>query len=327
MRVSVLGRLAPSPTGALHLGGAATFLIAWLSARSQGGRVLLRMEDLDPERSRPHFAEELRRDLRWLGLDWDDEVAQSSRLDRYSWALQELTRRGLTYECDCSRAELQRAASAPHPGEESRYPGLCRHKDRRLVPPRRPPALRARVPEDAVEEFVDRRSGPQRQAVALEAGDFLLRRGDGTPSYQLAVAVDDLELGVTEVVRGEDLLPSTARQRWLIRQLGGAPPSYLHTPLVVGPDGARLAKRLRGVSVADHRATGTSPELLVGALAHGLGLASHEEPTTPAALVSTFHVAHLIPGRVVLSGSLLEHFKQGPAPPTQETGASARSLP
>jgi len=293
----VSGRLAPSPTGELHLGGASTFLVAWLEARSRGVPLLLRVEDLDAARVAPHAEARILDDLAWLGLAWDGAPArQSTRGAAYEAALAALDAAGLVYPCDCSRAEVARIASAPHEGDEVRYPGTCRDKPRDRAF-RRAPALRFAVTPGALVAFVDGLRGPQRERVDLRAGDFVLRRGDGVFAYQLAVVVDDLEMGVDHVVRGADLLPSTARQIALARALGGAPPAYLHAPLVVGEDGARLAKRAAGVTVRDHRAAATSPEALVGELARRLGL-SGGAPTTPAALLATYDRARLTRGPV-----------------------------
>ena len=211
-------------------------------------------------------------DLRWLGLDWDgDVVRQSERHARYDAALAALDRAGKLYPCDCSRAEIARVASAPHAGEDLRYPGTCREKPRERAF-KKAPSWRFRVPDDLEIAFVDGFLGPQRERVGETVGDFALKRGDGVYAYQLAVVVDDLAMGVDHVVRGADLLGSTARQIALARALEGRPPDYLHAPLVLGPDGARLAKRAQGIKIAGHRAAGVSPDALVGALAGLIGL-------------------------------------------------------
>lgn len=297
------GRLAPSPTGDLHLGGAATFLVAWLDARSRGGTLVMRMEDLDTARVLPGSERGLIDDLRWLGLDWDEgpdeggpvgPYRQSERLDRYEHALDLLGRRGLTYLCDCSRAEIARAASAPHEGEEGpRYPGTCRPLGLERRAFRRPPAVRFAVPPGASASFVDGVHGAQRQDVDAVVGDFVLRRGDGVVAYQLAVVVDDLAMGVERVVRGADLLGSSARQMVLAGALGGEPPSFAHAPLLLGPDGARLAKRAHGVPVREQRAAGRSPDEVVGALAHAIGLSDDPGPRAARALLASY-----APGRL-----------------------------
>lgn len=291
------GRLAPSPTGALHLGGASTFLVAWLEARTRGVPLRMRIEDLDSARVVAAAEARILDDLAWLGLDWDGElVRQSTRHAAYEAALARLDAAGKVYRCDCSRAEIARVASAPHDGEEVRYPGTCRERPR-VRPWRRPPSLRFAVDVGVTVTFVDGLLGPQSARVDVETGDFVLRRGDGVFSYQLAVVVDDLAMGIDHVVRGADLLPSTARQLMLARALGGEPPSYLHAPLVVGPDGARLAKRARGVSVRDHRDDGLRGEQLLGRVAAMLGLADGEA-TTPRALLSSYDRRRLVRGVV-----------------------------
>jgi glutamyl-tRNA synthetase len=280
------GRFAPSPTGELHLGSAATALVTWLAARSASGRLILRVEDIDGPRVVAGVEESQLEDLRWLGLDWDEgpdgggehgPYRQSERGARYEEALRRLSERGLVYACDCSRAELQRIASAPHAGEEGpRYPGLCRDKGPAPRVWRRPPALRLAVPPGTV-CFRDRFQGEQRQSVLDAVGDFVLKRGDGVYSYQLAVVVDDLAMGVTEVVRGADLVDSTPRQILLAELLGGTPPAYAHAPLVLASDGSRLAKRARGVSLRDHRAAGRPAPAVVAELARHLGLLDEGE--------------------------------------------------
>ncbi|HET9929936.1 MAG TPA: glutamate--tRNA ligase family protein, partial [Polyangiaceae bacterium] len=220
----VIGRLAPSPTGLLHLGHARTFLVAWWSARSQHGRVVLRVEDLDGARSEQKYIDAALRDLEWLGLDWDGApLIQSSGLPRLSAAIDGLVARGLAYPCTCTRGDIRNAQSAPQQGvTEPRYPGTCRGRYASLAEAEaqsgRPAGIRLRVPEGYV-EFVDRLAGPQRFDVQAEVGDFLIARRNGAPAYQLAVVVDDAHQSVNEVVRGNDLLSSTARQIVLERAL------------------------------------------------------------------------------------------------------------
>ncbi|HEU4407366.1 MAG TPA: tRNA glutamyl-Q(34) synthetase GluQRS [Polyangiaceae bacterium] len=311
------GRLAPSPTGELHLGGAATFLVAWLEARAAGGSLVLRVEDLDGARVRPGSAEALLADLGWLGLDWDEgpdrggpsgPYVQSERAAHYEAALARLAGRGLVYACDCSRAEIARAASAPHgPDDEGpRYPGTCRPLGLRPRAFRRPPALRFALPEGARAAYRDLARGGRDEAVAETTGDFVLRRGDGAFAYQLAVVVDDLAMGVTQVVRGADLAASTARQVLLWGLLGDrAPPLYLHTPLVLGPDGERLAKRHRGVPVRDQREAGRSAPEVWGQLAHALGLVGDPRPRSPRELLALYDRGRLAPGPVRAPAPLL----------------------
>ncbi len=244
------GRYAPSPTGTLHLGNLRTALLAWLFARSAGSRFLVRMEDLDSGRVREGLAEQQLADLAAIGLDWDGEVVfQSQRLDRYEAAIEALG--DLVYECYCTRAEIREAASAPHgPLPEGAYPGTClRLTAAELAAKRatgRPPALRVRA-EAARIVFADRLHGDTEGVV----DDFVVRRNDGAPAYNLAVVVDDAAQGVEEVVRGDDLLDSTPRQLFLARALGLPEPAYAHVPLVLGPDGARLAKRHGAVTLRD----------------------------------------------------------------------------
>ena len=226
--MAVRTRFAPSPTGDLHLGGAWTALASWVVARREaGGRCVLRVEDLDPPRVVAGSEARIAEDLRWLGLGWDEEAPrQSVRTAAYEAALAKLAAAGLVYPCDCSRAEIARAASAPHAGEETVYPGTCREADpgREM---KRAPALRVRVP-DAVVAYEDEAVGHVEQNLRREVGDFVLRRGDGVFAYQLAVVVDDAAQGITDVVRGADLVSSTPRQIWLGRALGLPVPRFTH---------------------------------------------------------------------------------------------------
>jgi glutamyl-tRNA synthetase len=241
------GRYAPSPTGDLHLGNLRTALLAWLFARSAGGRFLMRMEDLDSRRVRPGMEERQLADLAALGIDWDGPVVrQSERLSLYEAAIEQLD----TYPCFCTRAEIREAASAPH-GPVGAYPGTCRElsavdrAERESLG--RPPALRVRAGNARV-EVEDRLLG----RIAGTVDDFVVRRGDGVPAYNLAVVVDDAEQGVDQIVRGRDLADSAPRQAWLARTLGFAEPAYAHVPLVLGPDGTRLAKRHGAVTGDEH---------------------------------------------------------------------------
>ena len=280
------GRFAPSPTGTLHLGNLRTALLAWLFARSAGGRFLVRMEDLDAGRVKPGSADEQLADLAALGIDWDGEVAfQSARLGLYSAALDELRSERLLYECYCTRAEIRAAASAPHgPLPEGAYPGTClRLSATELAAKRasgRPPALRVRA-DAAVVAFEDRLMGRYEGAV----DDFVVRRNDGAPAYNLAVVVDDAAQDVGEVVRGSDLVDSTPRQLWLARALGLAEPRHAHVPLVLGPDGARLAKRHGAVTL---REVGAGAALAW--MASSLGLPAAR---TPSELLERFDPARL----------------------------------
>ena len=274
------GRFAPSPTGDLHLGSVATALVAWSSARAAGGRLVLRVEEIDRPRVVAGAEARQLEDLRWLGLDWDEgpdvggphaPYRQSERSARYEAALAALAARDLLYYCDCSRAEIAAVASAPHAGEEGpRYPGTCRDFGLRERAWKRPPAIRVAVPGGRI-AVDDALQGPIVQDVAAEVGDFVLKRGDGIYAYQLACVVDDLAMGVTEVVRGADLLASAPRQVLLATLLGGTPPAFAHVPLVVAADGSRLAKRAADVVLGERRAGGESPARVVAELAALLG--------------------------------------------------------
>lgn len=247
-----VGRFAPSPTGELHLGNLRTALGAWQRAREVGGRFVLRWEDLDGANASPRWEAAQARDLRLIGVDWDGTpVRQSERFDRYHAALDQLATAGLTYLCYCSRREIREAAAAPHGHYGYDYPGTCREltADERAEREAtgRAGALRLRANAEVV-SFTDEVHGPQ----SVKVDDFVLRRNDGTPSYHVAVVVDDDEAGVDQVVRADDLLPSAARQLLLYRLLGLAEPStYAHLPLVVSPDGTRLAKRDGAVTLSD----------------------------------------------------------------------------
>lgn len=291
------GRFAPSPTGQLHLGGACTALCAWLAARAQSGTFVLRIEDLDTARVRAKSEQDIEEDLLWLGLDWDEgpiegpfgPYHQSERGRLYQEALDKLGALGMTYFCDCSRKEVERCASAPHAGDDGAvYPGTCRDLPQNRVF-RRAPAVRFRVPCGAEVTFEDAVHGPQRVDLSQQSGDFVLRRGDGVVAYQLAAAVDDVAQGITQVVRGADLLGSTARQLMVMRLLAGREPTYAHAPLVLDLQGNRLAKRACGVSVRDYRVAGVHPSALIARLAHVLGLAnSNERRLTADELVHRF---------------------------------------
>jgi glutamyl-tRNA synthetase len=285
----VVTRFAPSPTGDLHLGGAWTALASWVWARREGGTALLRVEDLDRPRVVPGAEVRILEDLAWLGLRWDEPVLrQSERDDAYERAIAHLSAAGLVYPCDCSRAEIARAASAPHAGEEGRemaYPGTCRDLDPGR-PMKRPPSIRFRVPDEEI-AYVDAIAGRVAQHLSRDVGDFVLKRGDGVFAYQLAVVVDDLATNVTDVVRGADLVASTPRQIALARALGAVPPAYAHVPLVVGADGARLEKRTRGITLRELRHAGVSAERVIGELAHGLGLAPTAAPAPAASIAQS----------------------------------------
>lgn len=278
------GRLAPSPTGHLHLGHALTFWIAQERARAHRGTLILRNEDLDPDRCKQEFLDDLIEDLRWFGLRWDEgpdvggpagPYAQSERRAHYVQAFQRLWSGGFVYPCRCSRRDVQQALQAPHAADdEPVYPGTCRDRQEgfdevaRLLPGLEPRPRQAsgprinwrfRVPDGEVVELVDGQFGPRRWVAGRDFGDFVLWRHDDVPSYQLAVTVDDALMGITEVVRGADLLVSTARQWLLYRALGWAAPAFFHCPLVLDEHGHRLAKRHDAMSLRTLRAAGRTP--------------------------------------------------------------------
>src|SRR5437588_733880 len=269
----VIGRLAPSPTGAQHVGNARTYLIAWLSARSRGGRVVLRIEDIDSPRVKAGAAEQACADLHWLGLDWDcGPVVQTERLPLYQSALARLQGEERVYPCTCTRSDVEQAASAPHAEHEGPvYPGTCagRRVDDAAALGDRPHCWRFRLPPCSP-GFVDGFRGPTSIDLRALGGDFVVwkaprRAGEAAgPAYQLAVVVDDADQGVTEVVRGDDLVPSTPRQLLLYEALGLRPPAFSHVPLVVGPDGRRLAKRHGDTRLAALRAAGVRAAALGG---------------------------------------------------------------
>ena len=292
---NVRGRFAPSPTGHLHLGNARTALLAWLQARQAGGDFLLRVEDLDPERSRAELEAEQQEDLRYLGLTWDEPpLRQSERAPRYAAALEQLRAQDAVYPCFCSRTEIAQSASAPHGPEGPRYPGTCAHLNQAQRAERRrtrAPAWRFRVPPGTV-RFDDAIRGACEADVAREGGDFVVCRADGVASYQLAVVVDDAASGITHVVRGDDLLPSTPRQLLLQGALGLPTPRYAHVPLLLAPGGARLAKREGGDTVRALRERGVPAAAVIGLLAHSVGLGGGA-PATAAEFVPGFSLSHL----------------------------------
>lgn len=292
------GRYAPSPTGPLHRGNAQTALLAWLQARLWGGAFVMRVEDLDEVRAQSEHAAGLLVDLAWLGLDWDEgpdvggpcgPYTQSERTTIYDDALERLRAAGLAYPCACSRRDIREAAGAPH-GPLPVYPGTCRGLSLEAVRQARPDRQAAwRFAVDAREVRVqDVLAGEVVQRLDEEVGDFVIKRSDGLFAYQLAVVVDDILMGVTDVVRGADLLDSTPRQIALFEALGAEPPRFWHVPLVLDEDGHRLSKRDGASSIAALREAGMAPEALVGELAFGAGLLvdlAEAEPMTPHALL------------------------------------------
>jgi glutamyl-tRNA synthetase len=300
------GRFAPSPTGPLHLGNARTALLSWLAAQAADGDWLMRVEDLDGPRVRQGLEGRILDELRWLGLDWDEgpdlggdvgPYRQSQLGARYAEALKALRAVRRAYPCFCSRAEIAAAVAAPHgPADEGpRYPGTCRglppaELTRRLG--ERRPAWRL-VVEPGEVVFEDGVHGRCAYDVAATTGDFVVMRADGIAAYQLAVAVDDAAMGVTDVVRGDDLLPSTARQLLVYQALGLTPPRFAHVPLVVGEDGERLAKRHGALSLGELRGRGVDPRAVVGLLASLSGLVAPGTRCWPKELVDGFELARL----------------------------------
>jgi len=287
----MVGRFAPTPSGRMHLGNLFSALLAWLSVRSQGGELLLRIEDLDTMRCTVENADILKDDLRWLGLTWDRETApQRERSRRYEEILEELRAAGHVFPCWCTRGDLKHAPNAPHASDgHPIYPGTCRNlteAERAARAAKKPPLYRLRVPDEFI-SFTDGNYGVQGENLAKDCGDFILRRADGVFAYQLAVVVDDIDNGITEVVRGSDLLTSTPRQLYLYRLLKATPPSYYHIPLLTAPDGRRLSKRDQdldmGILRQKHR-----PEELLGALAFGAGLLERNEPCRAGELIPLF---------------------------------------
>jgi glutamyl-tRNA synthetase len=300
-------RLAPSPTGALHLGNARTFLVNWWVARQRGWRVVLRIEDLDGPRVKAGADRAAMDDLRWLGIDWDEgPVYQSPRTPIYRVAAERLLSQGKAYPCVCTRREVELAASAPHAEDGAAvYSGACRGRFKSIEEARasvsRVPAVRFAVPEGEV-EFVDGFRGAIRMNPARELGDFVILKADGTAAYQLAVVIDDAEMGVTEVVRGDDLIDSTPRQILLYRALGMPErvPNYWHLPLVVGTDGRRLAKRHGDTRLAYYRQRGVPAERVVALLARWSGVEVAEE-VSARELVRRFDLGRLPREQVVFT--------------------------
>ncbi len=281
-------RFAPSPTGKMHPGHARTALVTWLQARRQGGKIVMRIEDIDRPRVVPGSADAIFRDHEWLGLDWDEgPVFQSSRDEAYERALSQLQKADMVYPCTCSRKEIAAIASAPHGDEGPRYPGTCRNGVTKLG---KPPALRF-VFEGPSPGFEDVLCGTYPEGRA--GGDFVLRRADGVWAYQLAVVVDDAEAGITEVIRGADLLSSTPRQIALYRGLGCPVPRFAHVALVVDGDGTRLATRHRATSIESLREAGRSSEQVIGELACSLGLTATDAPICPEELVQVFELSEI----------------------------------
>lgn len=293
--VPVVGRFAPSPTGRMHAGNVFAALVSWLLVKSQGGKIVLRIEDLDIERSKPAYIDAVQRDFEMLGLTWDEgPYFQRDRTEAYRAAFEELAARDLVYPCFCTRADLH-AASAPHRGEKLVYPGTCRElslAERTSRALTRTPAQRLRVPSEEI-SFTDQVQGLYSQNLARDCGDFLLRRSDGAFAYQLAVVVDDAEQGITSVVRGVDLLCSTPQQMYLQNLLGLPHPVYAHIPLLVAEHNRRLSKRDHDAALDELLARFKTPVAVIGHIAGLTGLAPTSDPITLEELLRTFELAAL----------------------------------
>lgn len=288
MEQKPIGRFAPTPSGRMHLGNVFAFLIAWLSVKSKDGSIVLRMEDLDTQRTSDEFAQILREDLLWLGLSWDSEqTPQSQRSDIYNRYFGQLQDEGLLYPCYCTRSQLHNV-NAPHRSDGTYvYPGTCRHlSEEEKAAFSRSPAWRVAVP-DRIWRFEDLLQGPFTQNLTEDCGDFVVRRADGCYVYQLAVVVDDGEAGVTEVVRGVDLLGSAPRQMYLQEKFGFPHPTYGHVPLLLAPDGRRLSKRDMDLDLGQLRLHLT-PEELIGSLAASCGLLERFQPISASELATLF---------------------------------------
>ncbi|HEX7056076.1 MAG TPA: tRNA glutamyl-Q(34) synthetase GluQRS [Bacilli bacterium] len=311
----IRGRFAPTPSGLMHLGNARTALLAWLQARKGGGAFLLRLEDIDKPRAKAEYARQIIADLRWLGLDWDEgpdiggtfgPYTQSKRLALYEAALDQLERAGLIYPCFCSRAELAAIARAPHglAAEGPAYTGVCRHLTeaaRQLKRARKQPSLRFIMPDYPI-SFTDLVMG-KRHFSAGAGGDFIVKRADGMFAYQLAVVVDDAAMGITDVLRGADLLDSTPRQIALYQALGLRQPRFAHIPLLLGEDHKRLSKRHRSATLKSLREAGISAEEVVGYLAYVSGLIDRPEKVRAIELLDAFAI-----NRIPVEPVIVHHF-------------------
>ena len=305
--MNIRGRFAPSPSGRMHLGNLMAALLAWLDVRSRGGTMVLRIEDLDPDRCTRERAAQLMDDLEWLGLDWDEggltpDYMQSCRFDIYAQQFEKLTEQGLTYPCYCTRAE-RLAASAPHREDGTVvYQGKCANltegERRAYEAAGRRPAWRVKVPDEEV-AILDGHMGLYTENLRRDCGDFILRRSDGVWAYQLAVVVDDALMGINHVVRGSDLLPSSPRQAWLHRTLGYEPPEFYHLPLLTDPTGRRLSKRDADLDLSVLREAYTARELS-GKLAFSAGLLEEYQPVTPAELIKYFDWAKVTKTDIVV---------------------------
>ena len=316
----MIGRLAPSPTGAQHLGNARTFLIAWLLARQSRSSLWLRIEDLETPRVKSWATQQAIEDLQWLGLDWDgniligfdkDYVLQTERMERYQQILVELQARELVYPCTCTRSQIESISAAPHESslDGPVYPGTCStksvHDADELIAKKVPFAWRFRIPSQAM-ELVDQFAG--RQSILdlrKQLGDFVVARANGAIAYQLAVVVDDHEMDVEQVVRGDDLLISTFRQLVLYAALNWSPPQFCHLPLVIGTDGRRLAKRHGDTRLSAFREAGIQPESIIGMLAYRSGLLDQNQPITAKELLGGDPLTKLSHDPIVVDSSRL----------------------
>ncbi|EFU39992.1 Glutamate--tRNA ligase [Paenibacillus vortex V453] len=301
----IRGRFAPTPSGKMHIGNALTALLGWLQIRSMNGQYILRIEDIDTQRSRQELTVEILRDLEWLGLDWDEGPGrdgdygpyhQAARQALYEREITKLQHNHLLYPCYCSRADITAASRAPHgiASEGLRYPGTCRYlseEEATIRKLRKKPSLRMKVPQQRI-SFIDGIAGAQSYLLS-DGGDFVVCRADDMISYQLAVVVDDALMDITHVLRGADLLDSTPRQLLLYQALGYEPPQFAHTPLMVDAEGRRLAKRTRGLSLSFLRGQGVKPERVIGWLAWTAGLLEKPELVTPADLISLFDLSKI----------------------------------
>lgn len=316
------GRYAPSPSGWLHLGNARTALLAWLRARQQGGALVMRVDDLDGPRTVPEAVDGNLAELRWLGLDWDEgpdvggpaaPYRQSQRTDRYQAALDALAATGRVFPCYLSRRELRHIASAPH-GATPVYGPAQRRANHGLAAGKRaegkPPSLRLRA-EPASLAFDDALAGPQSFEASLDIGDVVVRRADGLWAYQLATVVDDAAMGITEVVRGDDLLRSTGTQLLLYGALELTPPAFAHVPLLVDTGGQRLAKRRGSLTLTALRRAGVPPERVIGLLAHGLGLLPERREVAASELLPAFSLASVPRAPAVLSATDVDWLQAG----------------
>ncbi len=312
----LVGRLAPSPTGAQHVGNARTYLLAWLSVRSRRGRVVMRIEDLDSPRVKQWAVDQAMEDLRWLGLDWDEgpdvggpnsPYIQTARSGIYQEAFALLREREQVYPCTCSRSDVAAAASAPHAAHEGPvYPGTCAKRsvsDASSLSQQYSWRFRS---SEAASSLADVVLGHRQMSVARDLGDFVVAKGDGTPGYQLAVVLDDHAMGVTEVLRGDDLIASAFRQLDVFDAFDWSSPTFAHVPLVTGPDGRRLAKRHGDTRLSTLREQGVRAEQLIGLLAQSCGLRKTSEPTTARELLADFDLTKLPSAPFVYRDGMLD---------------------